>query len=93
MIKKILLLTPLVISGCTIDNKVIYNVAYYFDTDKMQYVVVEYNEKLDIELARYWTTADKVYTVYVYDYVYKNNEQINDEFYVKTKELFVYYKR
>lgn len=92
MIKKILLLTPLVISGCS-KGKVIYNVAYYFDTDKMQYAVVEYNEKLDKELARYWTTADKVYTVYVYSYVEKNNELINNEFYVGTKELFVYYKR
>lgn len=90
--KRFLLLVPLLITSCS-KGKVIYNVSYYFDTTKMQYIVIKYDKDFINELARYSTTAEKVYTIYVSGYVYKDNELINNEFYLSTKKLFVYYRR
>lgn len=81
--KRLLLLVPILLTSCSSDN-VLYNVAYNFDTTRMEYIV-EYGDS-----KTYYVSAKHFHKVEVYEYVIKNNRYVNNEFYVSTKELFVY---
>lgn len=92
MIKKILCLIPLLlISGCS-KVKVFYNVGYEFDTNEMLYKVMVYHEDF-YTYDTYKVDPKKFYKVEVYDTIIKDNKVIDNEFYLSTKELFVYYRR
>lgn len=92
MIKKLLLL-PLVVtlSGCINNSKgnnAIENVQYYFNHDRLCYVVVVSEKNYDVRPNNFYTIR-----VDTFEYTSDKKEILFNEFYVTTKELYVYERR
>ena len=95
MLKKSLLLLPLLVVGCTstqgikgttngaIGNVVYENVKYSFSIDKHYYVVyIDKDTQYNVPPSNYYEVK---YSYYKEDYTHVTNE-----YFVKTNELFVY---
>ena len=77
----------LLLTSCS-NNRVYYNVYSYFDINKHHYVVY-----VDSEYKKsYVVNANHYYRVQVDEYRYINDLEIYNEFFVDSKELFVYYR-
>lgn len=86
-LRYLVLTTLLLLTSCK-GNRVYYNVYSYFNTNKHHYVVYvdsEYKES-------YIVNANHYYRVQVDEYRYIDNELIMNEFFLDSKELFVYYR-
>ena len=99
MIKKSLLLLPLLLVSCTatikdvsneqVNSKVYINVEYYFNYDMHKYEVnVDYNENEQKYEHTYYVPPKNYYLVN--DSIWVDNVHINNEYFVSTNELFVY---
>lgn len=81
-------LIPLLVLGSCSGNRVYRNVSFYFNTNNHHYVVYvdsEYKES-------YIVTANHYYEVRIDEYRYIDNVEIYNEFFLESKELFVYYR-
>lgn len=99
MIKKSLLLLPLILVSCTatignksmeqVDSKTYINVEYVFNYETHKYIVyVDYNnEKNDYDHTYY--VPPKNYYV-VNESIWVEDVHIHNEYFVATNELFVY---
>jgi len=85
MIKKLLLLTPLLLLSSCSKGKVFINVDYTFDYNRLQYVVTTSNYD------NYFVDTKNKYDVKVDQLKVKDNIEIYNEFYKNTNELFVYH--
>ena len=87
--KRLLLLIPLLV-GCTNLNSkkdVYYNVAYSFSYDKHCYSVIIDDNKI------YDVLPKNFYKINVYEYKTDNGITINNEYFLKSNELFVYVRQ
>ena len=85
---KYLGLIPLLLLSSCGGNRVYRNVSFYFNTNKHHYVVY-----VDDELKEHYIVEpNHYYKVKLGEYYYVNNELIQNEFFLQTKELFVYYR-
>ena len=95
MLKKSLLLLPLLVVSCTgtlginentdgvIDDTIYENVDYFFSIDKHCYVVyIDKDTQYNVPPSNYYEIK---YTYYKEDFTHVTNE-----YFVKTNELFVY---
>ena len=93
--KRLLVLLPLLLVGCTndkisdnshtIENKVYQNVSFGYVLEKHCYLVyVENNE--------YYVPPKNFYSIKIDGWLYTNSREIlENEYFVSTNELFVYY--
>lgn len=97
--KRLLVLLPLLLVGCTNDKisdnshtynskDVIFNVYYAYNFDSKNYeIILSEKEKYNVHPGNY-------YYIQIYEWSYTDDHQlIYNEFYVKSLELFVYYKK
>lgn len=101
--KKLLVLLPLLLVGCTNDsgfltntktssNKIIYNVQVDFIYDKHCYKIWYYEN--DKQLEKEIPPKNYYYVeIKEYQYVPNKNEIISNEYFVSSNELFVYHKK
>lgn len=93
MIKKLLVIPLLLgVVSCTDnikrDNKIYENVAYYFNHDKLCYVVKLDEKDYSVEPSKYYLIK-----IDYYEYTKDKKDLLFNEFYMSTKELFVYERR
>jgi len=101
MIKKYLLLLPLLVVSCTYNannngyklqnyDDVYYNVDYSFDFDNHCYRVGFTNKDREYTINN--VPLNNCYEIRVENYYRINNSPIYNEYFIKVNELFVYYK-
>ena len=91
--KRLLVLLPLLLVGCTNDkisdnshtnSKVYQNVNYAFDFETYKYLVV-------VEKETYYVPTKNYYEITIDIDSYYKHGKIDNEYFVSTNELFVYY--
>ena len=89
---KYLLIMGIALFGCAPNQNRYYNVAYIYDIDKSEYNLVAYDKELN-KLGEWHVKVERTYHVYPYEQFYRDNELVDNEYYVRENKLIFYHYR